>query len=62
MPRALAHFMRRMSDESGEPLDAEMTEVLDRLEAGESPDSIEKSMPDLGGESPTDLGLPPDFD
>jgi Flp pilus assembly protein TadB len=41
--------MRRMSDEMGEPLDAEMSEVMDRLEAGESPDSIESSMPDLPG-------------
>ncbi len=46
-PRALAGFMRRMSDEMGEPLDPEMTEVMDRLEAGEDPDSIEASMPDL---------------
>ncbi len=48
-PRALASFMRRMSDEMGEPLDPEMTEVMDRLEAGESPDAIEASMPDLAG-------------
>jgi putative FmdB family regulatory protein len=48
-PRALASFMRRMSGEMGEPLDPEMNEVIDRLEAGESPDSIEQSMPDLGG-------------
>jgi len=45
-PRALAGFMRRMSDEMGEPMDAEMSEVVDRLEAGESPDSIEESLPD----------------
>ena len=45
-PRALAHFMRKMSDETGEPLDAEMTEVMDRLEAGENPESIEDSMPE----------------
>ncbi|HXF63598.1 MAG TPA: zinc ribbon domain-containing protein [Caldilineaceae bacterium] len=48
-PRALASFMRRMSSEMGEPLDPEMTEVIDRLEAGESPESIEQSMPDLAG-------------
>lgn len=48
-PRALASFMRRMSNEMGEPMDAEMSEVLDRLEAGESPDAIEQSMPDMGG-------------
>jgi putative FmdB family regulatory protein len=46
-PRALASFMRRMSNEMGEPLDAEMTEMIDRLESGESPEAIEQSMPEL---------------
>ena len=54
-PRALAGFMRRMSEETGEPLDAEMTEMVERLESGESPEAIEASMPDLGGD---DAGLP----
>ncbi|MEZ4859981.1 MAG: zinc ribbon domain-containing protein [Caldilineaceae bacterium] len=51
-PRALASFMRQMSNETGEPLDAEMNEVIGRLEAGESPESIEQSIPGLadGGE------------
>ena len=49
-PQALAHFMRQMSDETGEPLDEEMNEVVDRLESGESPDSIESSMPDDSGQ------------
>jgi putative FmdB family regulatory protein len=55
-PRALAGFMRRMSGEMGEPLDPEMNEVIGRLEAGESPDSIEQSMPDTGGDGGGDLG------
>ena len=55
-PRALAHFMRKMSDETGEPLDEEMNEVMDRLEAGESPQSIESSMPDAADAD--DAGLP----
>ncbi|MEZ4715465.1 MAG: hypothetical protein R2851_05155 [Caldilineaceae bacterium] len=46
-----------MSEETGEaagPL--EMTEMVERLESGgESPDAIEASMPDLGGD---DAGLP----
>jgi hypothetical protein len=29
----------------------EMSEVVDRLEAGESPESIEESMPDLSGKA-----------
>jgi len=49
-PRALAGFMRRMSEEMGEPLDPEMSEVMNRLEAGEDPEAIEKSMPDLAGD------------
>ncbi|MBE2238707.1 MAG: zinc ribbon domain-containing protein [Caldilineaceae bacterium] len=50
-PRALAGFMRKMSDEMGEPLDPEMSEMVDRLERGESPEAIEQSMPDLGAEA-----------
>ena len=45
-PQALAQLMRKMSDETGEPLDEEMSEVMDRLDAGESPESIESSMPE----------------
>jgi putative FmdB family regulatory protein len=48
-PRAMGRLMREMAQEAGEPLDAEMAEVVNRLEAGESPDSIEQSLPDLGG-------------
>ncbi len=57
-PRALASFMRRMSDETGEPLDAEMGEMIDRLEHGESPEEIEKSMPEMAGmdDSMGDMG------
>jgi putative FmdB family regulatory protein len=54
-PRALASFMRRMSGEMGEPLDAEMSEVIDRLEAGESPDSIDQAFPDM--DSGGDMGM-----
>lgn len=46
-PRSLARWMRRMSDETGEGMDEEMSEMIGRLEAGESPESIEESMPDL---------------
>ena len=55
-PRALASFMRRMSGEMGEPLDAEMTEVLDRLESGESPEAIDAAFPDLGGDMDGGMG------
>lgn len=49
-PRAMARLMRRMADETGEDLGPEMEEVIDRLEAGEDPEAIEKSMPELMGE------------
>jgi putative FmdB family regulatory protein len=48
-PRSVGRFMRRMSQEMGEDLGDEFSEVVDRLESGESPESIEESMPDLGG-------------
>ncbi len=49
-PRSLARFMRRMSNELGEDLGDEFEEVVERLEAGESPEEIEKHMPELAGE------------
>lgn len=45
-PRALATFMRQMSNETGEPMDAEMNEVIGRMESGENLDSIENSLSD----------------
>ena len=47
-PRSIGKFMRKMSNEMGEDMGDEFNEVVGRLEKGESPDSIEKSMPDLG--------------
>jgi hypothetical protein len=46
-PRSLGRWMRKMSAEMGEDLGEEFGEVVDRLEAGESPESIEETMPDL---------------
>lgn len=48
-PRSIARAMRRMGDEMGEDLPDEFDEVVDRLEAGEDPESIESSLPDFGG-------------
>jgi putative FmdB family regulatory protein len=48
-PKSLARWMRKMASETGEDLGPEFGEVVDRLESGEDPESIEKSMPDLGG-------------
>ncbi len=47
-PRAVGRFMRKMSEEMGEDMGEEFNEVVGRLESGESPESIEQSMPDLG--------------
>ena len=47
-PKSIGRFMRKMSREMGEDMGDEFNEVVDRLESGESPESIEESMPDLG--------------
>jgi len=48
-PKALARMMRKMSSEIGEELGPEFDEVVDRLEAGQSPEEIEEALPELGG-------------
>jgi len=48
-PKSIGRWMRKMSNEMGEDLGEDFDEVVDRLEAGEDPESIEKSMPELGG-------------
>jgi len=54
-PRSMGRFMRQMSQEMGEDMGDEFNEVVGRLESGESPETIEESMPELaaGGD---DLG------
>ena len=47
-PRALGKMMRKMGSEVGEDLPPEFDEVVDRLEAGQSPEEIESALPDLG--------------
>lgn len=37
-PRSVARWVRKMSREMGEPLDADMEADLERMEAGEMPD------------------------
>jgi len=51
-PRALGKMMRKMSSEMGEDMGPEFDEVIDRLESGQSPEEIEKAVPDLGEGSP----------
>ena len=47
-PKSMARWMRKMGDEMGEDLGPEFGEVVDRLEAGQSPEDIEDALPDLG--------------
>lgn len=55
-PRGMARAMRRMSGEMGEEMPPEMSEMVARLESGESPESIESSMGDGPGGAPGDGG------
>jgi putative FmdB family regulatory protein len=48
-PQAMGRMMRKMGTEMGEELPAEFNDVVDRLEKGQSPEDIEKEMPDFGG-------------
>lgn len=54
-PKSIGRWMRKMSREMGEDLGEEFNEVVDRLEAGENPEDIEASMPELSGGSDNDL-------
>ncbi len=54
-PRSLGRWMRKMSAETGENLGPEFDEVVGRLEAGEGPEEIEKTMPELMGEGGEDF-------
>jgi putative FmdB family regulatory protein len=46
-PKSMGRWMRKMAAEAGEEVPPEFNEVVGRLESGENPESIEKSMPDL---------------
>lgn len=46
-PVALGRMMRKMGSELGEDLPPEFGDVVARLEAGQSPEEIEKAVPDL---------------
>ena len=49
-PRSVARWMRKMSEETGEDMGPEFNEMVGRLEAGENPEDIERSMGELGDE------------
>ena len=51
-PKALGQMMKKMGKEMGEDVPPEFDDVVDRLEAGQSPEEIESAMPDLGADTP----------
>ena len=56
-PKSVARFMRKMGDQmGGEELGPEFSEMVERMESGESPEEIEKSMPGMGGEGAGEMG------
>ncbi|HSO27258.1 MAG TPA: FmdB family zinc ribbon protein [Anaerolineales bacterium] len=60
-PQALGRMMRQMSREMGEDMGPEFNEVIGRLESGQSPEEIEKALPDLGDDSSPALDEGGDF-
>jgi putative FmdB family regulatory protein len=50
-PKALGQMMKKMGNEMGEDLPPEFDDVVERLEAGQSPEEIESALPDLGADS-----------
>jgi len=56
-PRSIARWMRTMSQETGEDLGPEFDEMVDRLEAGDDPEEIERSLGDLGDQGLDDYDL-----
>jgi putative FmdB family regulatory protein len=55
-PKALGRMMRQMSSEMGEDMGPEFDEVINRLESGQSPEEIEKAIPDLGDDGGSGMG------
>ena len=50
-PKALARMLKKMGNDMGEDIPNEFNEVVDRLEAGQTPEEIESALPDLGDPS-----------
>lgn len=60
-PKSMARMMKKMGGEMGEDLGPEFNEMVDRLEAGEDPESVEQSMGDaLGGNGDGAAGMDTD--
>jgi putative FmdB family regulatory protein len=61
-PKSMARMMRKLGGEMGEELGPEFNEMVDRLEAGEDPEEIERSMGASDEESPDLSGGAADYD
>jgi len=60
-PRALGKMIKKMGREMGEDLPPEFDDMAERLEAGQSPEEIEASMPDTGGDASSSPGFDDDL-
>jgi putative FmdB family regulatory protein len=58
-PRSVAKWVRKMSREMGEPLDADMQTELERLESGETADDPDDPGDDTFGDALQGRGLGP---
>jgi hypothetical protein len=54
-------MMKKMGREMGEELPPEFDDMVDRLEAGQSPEEIESALPNLGGDAGGSAGLDDDL-
>lgn len=59
-PAALGSMMRQMSNELGEEMPSEFNEVVDRLEKGQTPEQIDRELPDLAEPSAANNALSSD--
>ena len=60
-PKSMGRMLRKMARETGEDMPPEFDEAMGRLEAGESPESIEQSMPELAEGTGSAGGLGDEF-
>jgi hypothetical protein len=62
-PAALGGMLRKMKDQMGDEIAPEFDEVVGRLEKGQTPEQIEKEIPDFGGANsePIDSGYSEDL-
>ena len=60
-PKSMARMMKKLGSEMGEDLGPEFNEVVDRLEAGEDPESLDQAMGESEA-SDSAPGGPADYD